>query len=369
MQTQESHAANLSNAVFTGHKGSFSTEELTAVRPDRFVHSIVDEIYRCTPINEFKGLFAELTKESAIGCGLNHEKVVRTQQAFRAMLQYVNDLIYHSERLSDERKTVVGNWIHQEFLAFCLLGTWPSRSLHKPQNIAGDHHTIKQIYSSGNQEKRKIGHVVNHCFLEEPACRAVKNRKCYVRDRILSRLDVEASEPYRVTSVASGPAEEIFEVYEKLGKINRGALKASGVDRDKRACSSVDDTIDALKLNSHFKTHAIDVFRLNPLPSELQNQDLVYSMGLIDYFKDRATVRIINAMYKMLKVGGEIIIGNFHERCSSRVFLDYMLDWPLIYRTEEDMTRLFANSLFGDSPVTIDFEQEGVNMLVRCTKL
>ncbi len=91
-------------------------------------------------------------------------------------------------------------------------------------------------------------------------------------------------------------------------------------------------------------------------------------MGLVDYFKDRATIKIINRMFDMLKPGGEIVIGNFHVSCNSRAFLDYLLDWKLIYRTEEDMRRLFSKSSFGASEVIIDFEPCGVNMLARCKK-
>lgn len=70
----------------------------------------------------------------------------------------------------------------------------------------------------------------------------------------------------------------------------------------------------------------------------------------------------------MLKSNGEVIIGNFHSNCDSRLFLDYLLDWKLIYRTEQDMANLFSKSKFGNSPVIIDFEEQGVNMLARCIK-
>lgn len=120
------------------------------------------------------------------------------------------------------------------------------------------------------------------------------------------------------------------------------------MDIDKRACASVDDRIYAQRLNNNFHTHASNILKISPIQKQLQDLDLVYSMGLIDYFKDRATIKILNVMYNMLKPGGEIVVGNFHERCDSRVFLDYLLDWKLIYRTEEDMHRLFEKSLFKD---------------------
>ncbi len=335
---------------------------------NNFLNNVIGEIYHRTPLNEFKESFSEVAQATRINASVDKELMRRTQKAFRKILSYVNTMLYHTPSYNKEQRTIIGKWVHQEFLSFCLLGNWPARSLNKPQNIAGDHHTIKQIYRNADQEKRDVGHVVNYCFLQEPACKAVKNRKSYVQDKILNKIESAHNESVKIASIASGPAEEIFDVYELLGKENRHLLKAVGIDIDKRACASVDDRIYEEKLNNYFSTHAINVLKLSPPPKTMQNHDLVYSMGLIDYFKDRATVKILNAMHSMLKPGGEIIVGNFHDTCESRVFLDHILDWKLIYRTEEDMHRLFEQSLFKGAEVTVDFESEGVNMLARCKK-
>lgn len=333
-----------------------------------FLENFIEDIYRFTPINEFKSSFSAVARASRNNQDVDLAMKERTQSSFRTTLSYVNNLLYHTSKYTAEQREEIGSWMHHEFISFCLLGTWPARSLNKPQHIAGDHHTIRQIYSNADQEKSDIGRVVNHCFLEEPACKAVKNRKNYIQNKILEKIQ-NNSDVTLITSVASGPAEEIFDVFDILGKENRHALKATGVDIDKRACASVDDRIYEKRLNHHFSTYACNILKLTPPPRQLQNQDLVYSMGLVDYFKDRATIKILNVMYRMLKPGGEAIIGNFHERCDSRVFLDYLLDWKLVYRTEDDMHRLFDQSLFKGGRVTVDFEEEGVNMLARCTKV
>lgn len=58
-------------------------------------------------------------------------------------------------------------------------------------------------------------------------------------------------------------------------------------------------------------------------------------------------------MYNILKPCGEIVLGDFHERYDFEVFLDYILNWEFIYRTEEDIHRLLEKTLFKDSVVTI----------------
>ena len=66
--------------------------------------------------------------------------------------------------------------------------------------------------------------------------------------------------------------------------------------------------------------------------------------------------------------GGKVILGNFDPRCPDRAFLDHLLEWRLIYRSPDDMRRLFACSKFGDRPVDIRFEQEGINLFASCCK-
>lgn len=334
-----------------------------------FLQSVIDEVHRVTPLRRFKAMFAEAGKKLYHNQQLDDMVKQQIQQDFRHIIHHMSMLLYHTPRFSEAQRELVGQWLYQEFMAFCLLGTWSERSLKKPQSIAGDHFTIDQIYKHGNQEKSILGHLVNHCFFEEPACKAVINRKQYMEDLLLANLEKQTGdEPLRVSSIASGPAEELFAVYEQLGKDGASRLKAAGIDIDKRACAAVDDRIQANKLSRHFSTFSHDIFKFDPAAHKLADQDIVYSMGLFDYFKDRLAIRVINKLHKMLKPGGTVIIGNFHVSCSSRVFLDYLLDWPLIYRTEQDMVRLFEQSDFAGSEVIVDFEPEGINMLVHCKK-
>ncbi|EGG93845.1 regulatory protein [gamma proteobacterium IMCC1989] len=352
------------NEISTSHE--HSPEKLT--QNSQFLHAIIEEVYRCTPLNNFKKNFALVAKSAASHIAVTQELANNTQHSFRKTLSYVNTMIYHTERFSDDQKEAIGKWIHQEFIAFCLLGSWPSRSFSKPQNIAGDHHTIKQIYGGGIQDDRNTGHVVNLCFFNEPACKAVANRKQYMKNYILEKIEHLQQEKYHVTSIASGPAEEIFDVFDSMEKDAYSTLKVTGIDMDKRACASVDDRIQEKKLNAYFSTQAHNVLSLGKYTYLNNTQDLVYSMGLVDYFSDKLVIKILNNIYQMLKPHGEVIIGNFHTNCDSRLFLDYLLDWKLIYRTEQDMCRLFSLSKFGNSPVNIDFEEQGVNMLARCVK-
>ena len=48
--------------------------------------------------------------------------------------------------------------------------------------------------------------------------------------------------------------------------------------------------------------------------------------------------------------------------------MDYVLEWKLIHRTEEDMNRLFLSSAFRRPCTRIQFEEGGVNLFAECVK-
>ena len=101
---------------------------------------------------------------------------------------------------------------------------------------------------------------------------------------------------------------------------------------------------------------------------DIPEQDLVYSLGLIDYFNDKLTIKLINFIFGILKVGGKIILGNFHPRNTTKALMDHILNWKLVHRTEEDMNKLFSQSLFKSTCTEIRFEDAGVDLFAQCIK-
>ena len=101
---------------------------------------------------------------------------------------------------------------------------------------------------------------------------------------------------------------------------------------------------------------------------EVKDPDLVYSIGLIDYFNDQFVVALMNYVYNLLKLGGKIILGNFHSSNSTKSGMDHVLDWKLIHRTEEDMHRLFSESSFKRPCSNLQFEEAGINLFAECIK-
>jgi extracellular factor (EF) 3-hydroxypalmitic acid methyl ester biosynthesis protein len=59
-------------------------------------------------------------------------------------------------------------------------------------------------------------------------------------------------------------------------------------------------------------------------------------MGLFDYLTFRVAKAVLERLYRLLKPGGELIIGNFHVSNPSKYYMEYWVDWVLFHRTEEE---------------------------------
>jgi extracellular factor (EF) 3-hydroxypalmitic acid methyl ester biosynthesis protein len=66
--------------------------------------------------------------------------------------------------------------------------------------------------------------------------------------------------------------------------------------------------------------------------------------------------------------GGKVILGNFHPRNSTKAFMDHVLDWRLIHRSEDDMNQLFRESAFRSPCSNIRYEEQGINLFAECIR-
>jgi extracellular factor (EF) 3-hydroxypalmitic acid methyl ester biosynthesis protein len=65
--------------------------------------------------------------------------------------------------------------------------------------------------------------------------------------------------------------------------------------------------------------------------------DLIYTLGLTDYFDERAMRLLHKLMRQCLAPGGRIMVANFLPGHLSTAWMDAVMDWHLVYRTEAQM--------------------------------
>ena len=65
--------------------------------------------------------------------------------------------------------------------------------------------------------------------------------------------------------------------------------------------------------------------------------------------------------------GGRLLIGNFHEKNPTRIYMDYILDWDLFYRNEESFLRI-TKGLPGSFSSKILYEIDRCQMFLDIKK-
>ena len=269
--------------------------------------------------------------------------------------------------LSQEEKDAIGIKVRRELAPYILLAHVGNRMYHKPRGYAGDCLTIAEMYKNVEQGVNRIGQLIDRTILDNPAAKAVRNRRALLAEVIRETVNRCSGSTTHITSFACGPAAELFDVNEQL---NDEKVTANLIDIDLQALAHVGARVEQEEMQINIRLHQQKLIHLALGRKEikLEPQDLIYSIGLIDYFEDKLVIKLINYAYDRLNEGGQLVLGNFHNENPIKAYMDYVLDWKLIHRSEKDMHNLFKASKFGKDCTEIRYENEGINMFAFCTK-
>ena len=287
--------------------------------------------------------------------------------AFGPFCAFLNKAIGdHSTETIDAREEL-GARVQRELLPYLLKSQTVERFYTKPRGYSGDFRTTELVYRREPHGEGKAGLLLDRCFLDLAPIAAVRNRRALVTEEICRRA-AKSAQPFSVTAICSGPGDELFAAYERLS--SRKALAATLIDFDGQALAAVTARRDKLKLDAQLRVLNTNLFDLatGRSTTEVEKQDLVYSISLPDYFDDKLMTKLLNYMHRLLKPGGTAIIASFDAANPFKAFMDYIIDWKVTHRTADDLARLFANSAFHQPCGAVQFEAQKIICIAECRK-
>ncbi|EYF05542.1 cyclic nucleotide-binding domain-containing protein [Chondromyces apiculatus] len=295
-----------------------------------------------------------LVKDSKVG---EAEIQTKVSAACTSMMSRLRDQIVADRHLEKG----IGAYVFRETFSFFMLSRLLERAYMKPRGYAGDFFTIEMIYNDEPAGDGRLGRFIDRWALDIAACQAVKNRRGVLSGVIREALNTHQGTTLSVTSLASGPARELFDLFSAQPQPD---LKATCIDIDNQALTYAAGIADVLSVKEHFSFTQDNVVRLahGRGNTMLQPQHLIYSIGLTDYLREELVVKMINWIYDRLLPGGMAVIGNFESSNPNKAFMDHVVEWELIHRTADDMRAMFARSKFQGSPLTVRAEDAGVNL-------
>jgi extracellular factor (EF) 3-hydroxypalmitic acid methyl ester biosynthesis protein len=326
--------------------------------------------------NLFDGLDARYAKEPEAIKQHVQEAIIETEgRKFMAFLdeklEELESIIINYSKKEHERH---GYYLRKQLWNFIMCSPFMTRTNLKPRGYSGDSVMIKMIYDNQYEGHSTFGKLMHKHPAEHPAAQSVRNRRDLVT-KLLSRknsTDMKTnSKKINVLSVACGPAFEIQDVLTTAEDCSK--FHFTLLDQDDTALAEAGSQLSRLekklgaKIEVDFLNESVRTMLATPKTDKMWGQfDYIYSMGLFDYLTTPAAKAVLAKLYQILKIGGQMAIGNFHISNPSRFYMEYWLDWVLYYRTEDELIGLLKNSNSAETKVI--FEDTGSQMFLQVKK-
>lgn len=274
-----------------------------------------------------------------------------------------------AKNLSAETRKVSIDFLRQKLNHLIYQAPFAERVYYKPLGYAGDYEMMNLIYKKENIGKSLFARCLQRYYINEPAAQAVRNRADYLIGVITKALENSTEKrPFRMLSVACGPAMEWQRLLPKLGKFDF-PIVVDLLDQDEHALLSTQNRLRQLRathpaqVTFQFLHKAIKNIIVRG--TEHKEYDLIYSAGLFDYLSDPVAFTTAKQLFNSLRPGGKLVIGNFNVGNPTQVVMDYALDWELIYRSELDLLELFSNV---GGALRVEREPLDINLFCVITK-
>lgn len=290
---------------------------------------------------------------------------------FDERLRALEKLVSSFSRQEHERH---GFYFRRHVWDIILASPFLARTNIRPRGYAGDSAMMRYLYENVYLGESTFGKLMHKHPIESAAAQAVRNRRRLIADTLATarrnRGDGARSR-LRFMSVACGPAQEVTDLFVTAEDCN--AYECVLLDQDDEALSEARQSIAAVEQRAGRQVHARFVrdsvrtmLRTHDLTTTFGRFDVLYSMGLFDYLTAPVAKAVLGKLYQLLEPGGWMIVGNFHVGNPTRCYMDYWMDWTLIYRTEEEFLAL-AHDLPG-AKCSLSFEETKAQMFLTVRK-
>jgi hypothetical protein len=266
----------------------------------------------------------------------------RLVQHWRALWRTGNDLV---KTVMDDRDVLEATKAFTEVVVTpeLRLGAIWDRSYGKPLGYPGDFEVMNQVY---DWERRGTGvyqMLMHRLGLEVAEC--IKTRMEVVQANIATVVREKGnSRAARIMSLGSGPAREV-EQFLATSSLKTARVEFTLIDQEPAALKYAVEKTYPHVLNAIGQARVqclnmsfTDILRGTGGLSALPPQDMIYSVGLLDYLADRRAHALVRRLYETLAPNGLLIIGNMNDTPLSNLWpMEFIADWSLYYRSDAQM--------------------------------
>ncbi len=240
--------------------------------------------------------------------------------------------------------------------------------LKKPYGYAGDFKIIEDVYQN-NPSSVGFDRLFDNYTMMSAISIAVRNRKNDFKRMITDYVSSKQNCPIRIMDLASGPCREILEMLTENKSLYKHVI-FDCYDSDINSIKYSQKRLSNYKNINFFEENAARIaFRKDINALIDKKYDIIYSTGLFDYFEEKIAFRLIQNLKKLLTPHGVLIISDVRDKYSnpSLHFMEWVGEWPLVYRNDDDFRKIFINAGFKKEAIKPDYEQQGILQYISAT--
>ena len=269
---------------------------------------------------------------------------------------------------NSEQENAIGTYVFRETFSFLMLSSFIDLAFRKSRSYHNDSYITEILAQNAPEGDGHLGIYLDRWIRSIPTCLALKNRGSIITATVKElAINWHSNTPMPVTSIASGSANEILDLYINADPPN---VHVTCVDTNHQRLAYAANLSRKLEFDEHITFIQDNIFLLAQGSSNINipPQQMIYSLTMGNYLQDQELIIVLDWIYDHLLPKGTVILGNFNSSNPDRLLLKHILEWNFTYRSAEQLENLFASSKFGDLPIKIEADEFGVELFVICTK-
>ena len=260
------------------------------------------------------------------------------------------------------------------------------RCFTKPLGYPGDYGVMNRMLDNPFEGDGLFARMLNAWVIRSSAGDAYRHRVIYLEKLLREQqasVNARHGRECRVLSLGCGAAREVQKFVQcepQCDNVSFTLLDFSAdtvrhaQERINEIAASEHRTVSVTAVEFSVQQMLATGSRLLGHPDRLRSgmlergrYDVIYCAGLFDYLSDRICKRLLEIFWELAAPGATIVISNFAPANPIRGFMDYVLDWRLIYRSEQEVRELAVDDSLQPNAETME-AVGGVEVFLRMEK-
>jgi len=283
----------------------------------------------------------------------NKKNIVADQEKFHRMserLISIGDTLekgIESFSIKSELKELfrecIGKWAYQSQIV--------KRSFDKPRGYGGDYKTIEMFYDQ-KTFSQGIGYYFDKHILDNKLAKADIYRKDRMKELLNNFIDKSDLNEMEIVNFGCGGCKELRDLFQTF--ISEKRVNFLAVDQDLEALKFSKKLLKNLPPNVSIKylskniIELIRSYRNRNSETPFTNKNLVYSIGLVDYFGDHTLQLFVRFCLKTLVPGGQLIFAHKNsDKQKSFLAPSWFCDWRFYQRNKNEVIKIIQDEIAG----------------------